>query len=100
MTIVADSGKNNIATINYVKSWLNSKHMLLHRGDFCHTRCTANIINLIVKNVLKVTGHVFVSIRKSCLLRFVFLLSYLTVDLFVETDPLLLLRMPLKVVVR
>lgn len=53
--------------INHIKSWLNSKQVLLHKGDFFHTQYTAHIINFIVKNGLKMVVPLLDSIRKSCL---------------------------------
>lgn len=66
MTIVANNGKHNTPMINYIKSWLNSKHVFLHKDDFFHIRYTADNINLIVKNRLKMVGPLRDSIRKSC----------------------------------
>lgn len=67
MIIVADNTKNNTMMINHIKSWLNSKQVLLHKGAFFHTQCTVHIINLIVKNGLKMVVPLLDSIRKSCL---------------------------------
>lgn len=67
MIIVADNTKNNTMMINHIKLWLNSKQVLLHKGDFFHTQCTVHIINLIVKNGLKMIVPLLDGIRKSCL---------------------------------
>lgn len=66
MTIVVDNVKNNEPMINHLKSWLNCKGALVYKGDLFHTRCTAHIINLIVKSGLKVINPLVEFIRNSC----------------------------------
>ena len=51
--------------VNILKTWLNEKGALQINGDLFHTRYTAHIINLIVKNGLEVVSPLLKKIHNS-----------------------------------
>ena len=50
MTITLDNAKNNDTCIVDLKRILNKRNMMLFGGEFCHMRCFAHVINLVVRD--------------------------------------------------
>ena len=63
--MVVDNASQNSGMLDGIKNWLNEKEALVHDGDMFHMRCSAHIINLIVKSGFEVIRGLIVKIRKS-----------------------------------
>ncbi|KAF6153012.1 hypothetical protein GIB67_021617 [Kingdonia uniflora] len=66
-TITLDNATSNDTMIANLKMNLNRGNHLILGGKIFHVRCTAHIINLIVKDGLAVLGDTLSKIRDSCI---------------------------------
>jgi len=64
-SIVVDNASNNEPMVVMIKNRLNCKGYLLKNGDLFHIRCSAHIINLIVKSGMEIILSLIEKIRKS-----------------------------------
>lgn len=62
-TITLDNASSNDKMQDYLKATLNGRGALVGDGNFFHVRCAAHVLNLIVKDGLKVIEHIVVKIR-------------------------------------
>ncbi|XP_077222171.1 zinc finger BED domain-containing protein RICESLEEPER 2-like [Tasmannia lanceolata] len=63
-SIVVDNASVNGGMLDGIRTWLNGKGLLVHHGDMFHIRCSAHIVNLIVKKGMEVIHRLIEGIRK------------------------------------
>ncbi|KAK9705574.1 hypothetical protein RND81_07G067300 [Saponaria officinalis] len=64
-SLTLDNASSNDKAQDYLKATLNGCGCLLNEGKFFHVRCVAHVLNLVVKDGLKVINHAVVKIRES-----------------------------------
>lgn len=64
-SITLDNASSNDKMQDYLKDSLNCQDSLLCNGQFFHIRCAAHVLNLIVKEGIKIIEHSIEKIRKS-----------------------------------
>ncbi|KAL4351826.1 hypothetical protein GQ457_06G005140 [Hibiscus cannabinus] len=62
-SITLDNASSNDKMQDYLKDTFNARGALLCGGAYFHVRCAAHVLNLIVKDGLKVIEHIVVKIR-------------------------------------
>ncbi|KAL5710386.1 Ulp1 peptidase [Ranunculus cassubicifolius] len=65
-TITLDNASTNDAMVRKVRDMLNRDNSLVLGGRFMHVRCTAHVLNLIVRDGLSVIAQALYDIRESC----------------------------------
>lgn len=58
-----DNASSNDRMQDYLKETLLARDALLYNGEFFHVRCAAHVLNLIVKDGLKVIEHIVEKVR-------------------------------------
>ncbi|KAI5434721.1 hypothetical protein KIW84_021515 [Lathyrus oleraceus] len=63
LSVTVDNASSNDVGIQHLKRWLHSQNDIVLNGEYLYTRCSAHILNLIVKDGMKEVDDSVVRIR-------------------------------------